>query len=169
MKTTASLSLTAAEQPSYSQERTIGLLFLASITFVGPVTGFFLGYPISFIANSVSVAPLILYYAAAVLRRRVGVLATRKRVIGLLPIAVIAVVITLITGLFLIGTSGFCCVYASYYGLPLPWRIYSVIEIYAFWRYIWVFFALDVLIYMTLGYAVLGMCKYWTARKSSTE
>ena len=163
------MSLTAAEQPSYSQERTIGLLFLAGITFVSPVTGFFLGYPISFIADSISVAPLILYYAGTVLRRRVGVLATRKRVIGLLPLAVVAVVITLITGFFLIGTSGFCCVYASYYGLPLPWRIYSVIEVYAFWWYIWVFFALDVLIYMTLAYAVLGMYKYWTVRKTSTD
>ena len=130
----ASLNLTATE-PSYKPERTIGLLFLAGITFVSPVTGFFLGYPVSFIADSISVAPLILYYAGAVLRRRVRVLATRKSVIGLLPLAVIAVVITLITGLFLIGMGGFCCVYASYYGLPLPWRIYSVVEAYAFWWY----------------------------------
>jgi hypothetical protein len=87
------------------------------------------------------------------------------RVLLVLTLVTSAIVITLITGFFVLLGPLY-----SYYGFPLPWRLdyCPIVQPYVFQPYvcapiIWWAFDIDVLFYTALGYGLLfGYTKYRT-------
>ena len=81
-----------------------------------------------------------------------------RRVLLVLTLVVIAVIITLITGFFvLLGPLYF------YYGFPLPWRLdyCPILQPYVCPPVVWWTFVVDVLFYTALEYGLfLGYSRY---------